>query len=120
MLKGASTESEYGFIVRPAEWPDVTDQYEQAYTATMVALTAEMSGDRFTRYYRSEGDYAGVTFLDVGLSTTSPSPVATSWRSPRSTFRRLHTPSGSCSAQHAPKKRSAGAWWIASFTSTPI
>jgi len=32
----------------------------------MIALTGQRSRDRFTDYYRWEGDYAGVTFLDVG------------------------------------------------------
>lgn len=55
-----------GFTERPADWPDAAHHFERAHQLTMSALTAASSRDRFTRYYRRDGNHAGVTFLDVG------------------------------------------------------
>lgn len=66
MCEEGSPESESRFTEWPADWPDATDHFERTHTLTMTALTGELSRVRFTRYYRTEGNYAGVTFLDVG------------------------------------------------------
>lgn len=66
MSEEGSPELESGFTERPADWPDASGHFERAHTLTMTALTGEMSRDRFTSYYRTDGNYAGVTFLDVG------------------------------------------------------
>ena len=66
MIEEGSPDAGSGCTERPAEWPDGTAHFERAHTATMIALTGQRSRDRFTDYYRWEGDYAGVTFLDVG------------------------------------------------------
>lgn len=61
MSEEGSPELESGFTERPADWPDATRHFERAHTLTMTALTGEMSRDRFKRYYRTDGNYAGVT-----------------------------------------------------------
>lgn len=65
-MREHSPDSGPGFTERPADWPHATHHFERAHQLTMSALTGALSRDRFTRYYRRDGNHAGVTFLDVG------------------------------------------------------